>query len=484
MQRAVPMLEEVVAAFQVRLAEAVAAMRGAQDPADFVAAERNLHALAQQLASEMTRQILQERCDDRAQGRAALAKTREKAAPKGIELRVERKRKTEVRTLGGQMIEVVTPYASARPRGGGSLETRGTQGTGVYPLLDQLGIVGRSTPALRLLVSRTVCEANSVTSARDLLASQGVEIDHKAALRLTYSVADDALRARKKAMRSTTSGNDAGAFVGRHVVVTVDGGRVNTRRRVAGRPPKGGRKNFVTEWREPKLLTLYVVDEDGKRDRKIPPVIDGTLGDADTVFDLIRYHLLRMGSHLAKHVTVAGDGAQWIWTRTEDLRRSLGLPPERFTEVVDWFHAVERLTDVAKRQLKDEERVAWVAEQKDRLAGGSVEAVEAAIRTLLAEDEQDRATELPYWERNRERLRYAAFRQEGSPIGSGAIESSVRRVVNLRLKGASITWTEEHAEGVIHLRSHAKSGRWEELESAVLGATGWRPTARMAKGGT
>ena len=44
------------------------------------------------------------------------------------------------------------------------------------------------------LVSLAVCEANSVKSARELLASQGVDIDHKAALRLTYVVADDALR--------------------------------------------------------------------------------------------------------------------------------------------------------------------------------------------------------------------------------------------------------------------------------------------------
>ena len=89
-------------------------------------------------------------------------------------------------------------------------------------------------------------------------------------------------------------------------------------------------------------------------------------------------------------------------------------------------------------------------------------------------------SEADYWARNRERLRYAAFRRKGLPIGSGAVESSVRRVVNLRMKGASITWTEEHAEGILHLRAHAKSGRWDELEQTVLAATGWRPTARAA----
>jgi hypothetical protein len=40
--------------------------------------------------------------------------------------------------------------------------------------------------------------------------------------------------------------------------------------------------------------------------------------------------------------------------------------------------------------------------------------------------------------------------------------------INLRMKGASIVWTEEHAEGVLHICAHAKSGRWDELEAAVL----------------
>ena len=39
----------------------------------------------------------------------------------------------------------------------------------------------------------------------------------------------------------------------------------------------------------------------------------------------------------------------------------------------------------------------------------------------------------------------------------------------------------EHAEGILHLRAHAKSGRWDELEAAVLNITGWRPTARSPK---
>lgn len=473
-------IETAVLAFREQLGEALAQMRRSDSPSAFTAAERRLHALSQEVASKLTQLVVQEMCDDDARQAEAARQVRARAARKGVTMRPEGRRKTEVRTLGGQSIQLTTSYMSAAPRGGGRRETRGPQGTGVYPMLDRLGIAGRSTPALRLQIALSVCEANSVTSAREVMASGGTEVDHKTALRLTYMVTEDALRARGQAMTETTSGNDTGEFVGRRVAVAVDGGRCCIRRRVAGRPRKGGRKHFVTEWREPKVLTIYVVDENGQRDKQVRPVIDGTLGDADAVFDLLRYHLLRVGAHRAKEVVFLGDGAKWIWGRTSALRETLGLPPERFVEVVDWFHVVERLTELAARRARwsEEERASWVEAQKERLMAGAVEEVEKAALDLLKGRKEARETEEAYWTRNRERLRYDRFREARRPIGSGAVESAVRRVVNLRLKGASIAWTEEHAEGVIHLRAYAKSGRWAELEEQVLAQTGWRPTAR------
>ncbi len=61
------------------------------------------------------------------------------------------------------------------------------------------------------------------------------------------------------------------------------------------------------------------------------------------------------------------------------------------------------------------------------------------------------------------RLRSNCFRCRGVPLGSGAIESTIRRVINLRLKGTSIDWTEENAEAVFQLRAAVVSGRWEEI---------------------
>ena len=41
------------------------------------------------------------------------------------------------------------------------------------------------------------------------------------------------------------------------------------------------------------------------------------------------------------------------------------------------------------------------------------------------------------------------------PQGSGAVESAIRRVINLRIKGASIYWLPESVDAILLLRSAA-----------------------------
>ena len=65
-------------------------------------------------------------------------------------------------------------------------------------------------------------------------------------------------------------------------------------------------------------------------------------------------------------------------------------------------------------------------------------------------------------------MAYPKLRRERLPIGSGAIESAVRRIVNLRLKGPGIFWRVENAEAMLYLRAHLKAGRWEEMVKATF----------------
>ncbi len=46
------------------------------------------------------------------------------------------------------------------------------------------------------------------------------------------------------------------------------------------------------------------------------------------------------------------------------------------------------------------------------------------------------------------------------PIGSGAVESLIRQVVNLRLKGTGKFWLLCHAEIMLHARCQWAAGTW------------------------
>ena len=60
----------------------------------------------------------------------------------------------------------------------------------------------------------------------------------------------------------------------------------------------------------------------------------------------------------------------------------------------------------------------------------------------------------------------------GLPRGSGAVESAIRRVINLRIKGASIYWLPESVDAILLLRSFYKSGRWNCLQRMAMTPVG------------
>ncbi|MGH8603301.1 MAG: hypothetical protein ACREXR_11180 [Gammaproteobacteria bacterium] len=73
-------------------------------------------------------------------------------------------------------------------------------------------------------------------------------------------------------------------------------------------------------------------------------------------------------------------------------------------------------------------------------------------------------TERDYFVRNRQRMAYQTVRAVKLPLGSGAIESAIRRVVNLRLKGPCIFWYKENAEKILMLCAFYKARRWNVLK--------------------
>jgi Uncharacterised protein family (UPF0236) len=158
-----------------------------------------------------------------------------------------------------------------------------------------------------------------------------------------------------------------------------------------------------------------------------------------------------------RDVLVLGDGARWIWT----------LAAEHFgarRELVDFYHASEHLWTVA-RLLESEGTVvaaAWGAARCHELRHEGVEPVRTALRNARATTADGRQLlrrERAYFPTNAARMDYPAAKAAGLPIGSGAVESLARHLVQLRLKRPGARWSRPGAQAILTLRAHLQSGR-------------------------
>jgi hypothetical protein len=106
-----------------------------------------------------------------------------------------------------------------------------------------------------------------------------------------------------------------------------------------------------------------------------------------------------------------------------------------------------------------------------------VEVVQEALRALATARRSKAITRaLGYVETHAHRMRYVMLEARKLPIGSGQVESAVRRVVNLRFKAPGSFWTETTVSGLMHLRAAFKAGRWDEVMLGVLTGTFQTPS--------
>jgi len=75
-------------------------------------------------------------------------------------------------------------------------------------------------------------------------------------------------------------------------------------------------------------------------------------------------------------------------------------------------------------------------------------------------------TEINYLEENKERMRYADFREQGLFVGSGVVEAGCKTVIGKRLKQSGMEWSVRGANAIISLRCIHLSGRAEEFWDA------------------
>lgn len=172
-----------------------------------------------------------------------------------------------------------------------------------------------------------------------------------------------------------------------------------------------------------------------------------------------------LGTALVSLVVVLGDGAGWIWHYAEAF---LGIAGVKLIEIVDIYHAFAHLEVVAGAVLGQGSEAAkqWVGPLKQRLEAEGTAPVLIALAALKSENPQaaeEVRKAIGYFTDNAARMDYPKFVGLKLPIGSGAVESSCRTVIQEREKGAGMRWTEKGAQAVATLRALHNSGRWNEF---------------------
>jgi hypothetical protein len=378
-----------------------------------------------------------------------------------------------VRLLGGLLIWVTTLYCGPRTRTG-KRRGRGREGSGLYPELALLGIQEGKSAALVREVGRQTALLPSYETARQELAERGLDLDIKEVHGIGRHAGQAALAYRRRELELYRQGKlPAAAGGGKRLAAMIDGGRTKLRkttRRQKGRGRnKSQKRRFKTEWREVKQIIVFAMDEQGRMQKDTQPILDGTFAGPDEMMEVLALRLYQMGAAQAEVVAFRSDGAPWIWERLDWVIRRLGLKGKQVSRGLDWCHAVHHISLALEPLLEGAERKRVFKKLRKWLKRGSWRQVVEELLHLagLADLAEDSSvwTAIAYLDRHGEEghLDYATFRRRGLPLGSGAIESAIRRVINLRLKGNGIYWEEENAEAMLVLRGLVLSGRWEKV---------------------
>lgn len=402
-----------------------------------------------------------------------------------------RERPIAVQLLGGMIVWAVTLYCAPKKK---LLRKDDAPRVGLDITLSQFGFGKGVSPGLQSRVAREMALCPSIAFANKELTRQGVDLDAKAIKRITYQCGDGLLALRRHRIRLLRQGKlkSSRELAGQRVSVQIDGGRMKIRGEMKpkpafveptdehglliadapGRSKKKTQRTFAADWREPKLMTIFIHDEHGKMVKQTKATIDGTLLGPDAIAEVVAMHLHRLGAAEALSVTFVADGAPWIWDRIDHIISLAGLTNVPTYQVLDCCHAVHHISlALASLGLDREERNPLYRQLRSQLRNGQWQRVIDDLSDLqdpvkpIAELE----TEISYLRRHGEagRLMYVRYKQLGLPCGSGAIESGIRRVINMRLKSNAMFWKSHHAESMLQVRSQVIPDQWDTAMSEL-----------------
>jgi len=232
-------------------------------------------------------------------------------------------------------------------------------------------------------------------------------------------------------------------------------------------------------WEEARVVSVYRHERiaGGSEPEAQEVVLTARVEDCEATGRRMYAQAQAQGLDHARRVVVIGDGAEWIWNQS-------ALHFAGATEIVDWYHAVQHLWEVAGAVLGAEspEGRAWEQVREAELWAGRVDQVLSAMRRLFWSKRRKESgfrgsaaehvlqTNLAYFTRHQRRMDYARFRAEDLPLGSGVVEAGCKHLVAQRCKRSGMQWHRPGLHAILELRSALVSNRWDRVQALFKAA--------------
>jgi hypothetical protein len=381
-------------------------------------------------------------------------------------------REINIRLKSGLQWKVCSPvFLRAKPKRKRGKPAKRRQGVLRHLGLEILGIVSKISPSLiEICVSMAVlCPSFEV--AANALRGLGIRMNEHLLQNITKRFG----RVTKN-VRVECNNEDVWHEPDLKVLVCVDGGRIRERRKKRGRSKTDAkRQGYYTEWFEPRLLTINQFDENGKKIKSVSPILDGSCGSMDDFFELLKEYLESINLDDASEIVFCADGGQGIWPRIDNLINDLNL--DNAKKVLDYTHAKQNINIVEKTisdalKLSKKEVRKLSAQIRELLWEGNIDGIADLVREWLPGKRKTPKVALKKlndYFGDHSKFQYRTFSEKGLPTGSGTVESAIRRVINLRIKGTGLFWKKDNAENMILLRSLVLTGKLRNACSVVSG---------------
>jgi hypothetical protein len=333
----------------------------------------------------------------------------------------------------------------------------------VHPLDSYLGLAGlpfKMTPSAMLKTAFWAQNQCSYQRAEDAIASiMHIKVNDDTIRLVTNHIGGIVFKNDCQNADEAMSALDSG-IIGfpkdqRGVLyIQADGAALNTRHK----------DDAGSTWRENKLGEVFSTKEihfwhdhhGNRRHRITKKEYVSYIGPACEFKKHLFACALRGGYGRFKETVFISDGATWIRHMVEEL-----FPDAQ--HILDYFHLCENVNTYAKALFNfDESKFKpWAKDICDALKKSQASYVLKELEPYKNKKLNNCAVNLyGYISNNLRNIDYASYEQKGYFIGSGAIESGNKIILQDRLKRAGMRWNTSTAQAILSLRAKSESGLW------------------------